>query len=138
RCTEMGLDHAVLAPRTLDPVALAEAISAAAGPIDVALELVGGDYVLVDVSVAAPRGRIALVGLIAGARAEIDLGALMFKRIHVFGTVLRGRSVTEKAAATDGFVRDVVPLLASGTVAPVVARTFPLADAREAYELLAT
>jgi putative PIG3 family NAD(P)H quinone oxidoreductase len=137
RCEALGLDHAVLAPRALDPVALADAITAAAGPVDVTLELVGGDYVITDVRVAAPRGRIVLVGLMAGARADVDLGALMFKRLRVFGTMLRGRSVDEKAAATDAFARDVVPLLASGTVAPVVARTFPLADAREAYDLLA-
>ncbi len=137
RCEALGLDHAVLAPRALDPAALADAITAAAGPVDVTLELVGGDYVLTDVRVAAPRGRIVLVGLMAGARAQVDLGALMFKRLRVFGTTLRGRSVEEKAAATDVFTRDVVPLLASGTVAPVVARTFPLADAREAYDLLA-
>jgi NADPH:quinone reductase-like Zn-dependent oxidoreductase len=61
----------------------------------------------------------------------------MFRRLRIFGTTLRGRSVAEKAEATGAFTRDVVPLLASGAVAPVVARTFPLAEAREAYELLA-
>lgn len=137
RCEALGLDHALLAPRELDPVALADAIIAAAGAVDVTLELVGGNYVATDVRVAAPRGRIVLVGLMAGTRAQVDLGALMFKRLRVFGTTLRGRSVEEKAAATDAFTRDVVPLLASGTVAPVVARTFALADAREAYDLLA-
>ena len=53
----------------------------------------------------------------------------MFKRLRIYGTVLRGRTVEEKAAATDAFARDVVPLLASGAVAPVIARTFPLDDA---------
>jgi putative PIG3 family NAD(P)H quinone oxidoreductase len=137
RARALGLDHAVLAPRALDPVALADAITAAAGPIDVTLELVGGDYVVTDVLVAGVRGRIVLVGLMAGARTEMDLGALMYKRLAVFGTMLRGRSVAEKAEATDAFARDVVPLLASGAIVPVVARTFPLAEAREAYDLLA-
>lgn len=137
QCTALGLDHAVLASRTLDPVALADAITAAAGPIDVTLELVGGDYVATDLRVAGPRGRIVVVGLMAGARVDMDLGAMMFRRLRVFGTTLRGRSVAEKAEVTDAFTRDVVPLLASGTVAPVVARTFRLADAREAYDLLA-
>ena len=73
----------------------------------------------------------------AGARVDMDLSAMMFRRLRVFGTTLRGRSVAEKAEVTDAFTRDVVPLLASGAVAPVVARTFPLADAREAYDLLA-
>jgi NADPH2:quinone reductase len=137
RCRELGLDHAILAARTLDPASLASDITAAAGPVDVTLELVGGDYLVTDIAVAGPRGRIVLIGLMAGARAQLDLGALMFKRLQLFGTMLRGRSVVEKAAATDAFTRDVVPLLESGTVAPVVARTFTLDDACEAYDLLA-
>ncbi len=137
RCEALGLDHAVLAPRELDPVAFADAITAAAGPVDVILELVGGEYFVTDLRVAGPRGRIVLIGMMAGTRADADLGALMVKRLQVFGTVLRGRSIDEKAAATDAFTRDVVPLLASGAVAPVVARTFPLAGAPEAYDLLA-
>jgi NADPH:quinone reductase len=137
QCEALGLDHAVLAPRPSDPIALADAITAAAGPIDVTLELVGGDYLMTDLRVAGLLGRIAVVGLMAGTRVDLELGTLMFKRLRVFGTMLRGRSVAEKAAATDAFTRDVLPLLASGTIAPVVARTFPLGDAREAYDLLA-
>ena len=60
------------------------------------------------------------------------------KRIRVFGTTLRGRSVEEKAAATAGFTRDVVPLLASGEMVPVIARTLPLEEAPAAYDLLAS
>jgi NADPH:quinone reductase-like Zn-dependent oxidoreductase len=138
RCRELGLDHAVLAARELDPAALAADITAAAGPVDVTLELVGGGYLATDLAVAGPRGRIVVIGLLAGSRVEADLGALMSKRMQIFGTMLRGRSVAEKAAATAGFTRDVVPLLDSGTVVPVIARTFPLDDAREAYDLLAT
>ena len=137
RCRELGLDHAVLAPRELDAAALAADIIAAAGPVDVTLELVGGDYVVTDLAVAGPRGRVVLIGMMAGSRIELDLGALMYKRMHLFGTMLRGRSVEEKAAATAAFTRDVVPLLAGGEVRPVVARTFALDDAREAYDLLA-
>jgi putative PIG3 family NAD(P)H quinone oxidoreductase len=137
RCRELGLDHAVLAPRQLDPAALATEIVAASGPVDVTLDLVGGDYLVTDVAAAAPLGRIVQVGLMAGPRAELDLGALMFKRLQVFGTTLRGRSVAEKAAATEAFTRDVVPLLASGAVAPVIERTISVDDAREAYDLLA-
>jgi NADPH:quinone reductase-like Zn-dependent oxidoreductase len=137
RCAALGLDHAVLASRTLDPAALAEAITAAAGAVDVVLELVGGAYVVTDFQVTGPLGRIVLVGMMAGSRIEMDLGAMMITRLRMFGTTLRGRSVAEKAAATDAFARDVVPRLASGEIAPVIARTFPLAEAREAYDLLA-
>jgi NADPH:quinone reductase-like Zn-dependent oxidoreductase len=61
---------------------------------------------------------------------------LLGKRLTVIGTVLRGRDVAEKAAATDAFVRDVVPLLADGRVAPIVEATFPLERAEDAYALL--
>jgi NADPH:quinone reductase len=137
QCRAIGLDHAVLAPRELDPVALADEITAAAGPVDVVVELVGGDYLVADVRVAARRGRIVLIGTMAGTRAELDIGSTMFKRLRLFGTTLRGRDAGEKAAATASFVRDVVPLLASGAVKPVVACTFGLDDAQEAYDKLA-
>ena len=138
RCRELGLDHAVLAPRELDPVALADEIVAAAGPVDVALELVGGNYLITDVRAAAPLGRIVLIGLVAGTRAELDVSMVMVKRLRVQGTTLRGRDAAQKAAAVAAFSRDVVPLLASSDVAPVIARSMPIDDAGEAYDLLAT
>lgn len=134
----LGLDHAVLAARELDPAALAADITDAVGPVDVVLELVGGDYLVTDLAVTGLRGRIVLVGMMAGSRTQVDLGALLMRRIRVFGTTLRARSIEEKAAATDAFARDVVPLLASGDIVPVVTRTLPLADGPAAYELLAS
>ena len=134
----LGLDHGILAARELDPAALAADITDAVGSVDVVLELVGGDYVVTDLAVTGLRGRIALVGMMAGTRTQVDLGALLMKRIRVFGTTLRGRSVEEKAAATAAFARDVVPMLADGRVVPVVARTLPLDEGPAAYELLAS
>jgi NADPH:quinone reductase-like Zn-dependent oxidoreductase len=134
----LGLDHAVLAPRDLDPAALAAEIAAAVGAVDVVLELTGGDYFAADLAVAARRARVALVGLLAGGRAQVDLGTVLAKHLRIFGTTLRGRSVDEKAAATAGFVRDVVPHLASGEIVPVVSRVVPFADASAAYDLLAS
>ena len=93
---------------------------------------------LTDVRAAARLGRIVVVASQAGGRAELEIGALMGKRLRIHGTMLRARSVDEKTAATEAFARDVVPLLADGTVVPVVARTFPLDDAAEAYDLLAS
>ena len=134
----LGLDHAVLAARELDPTALATDITDAVGAVDVVLELVGGDYVATDLAVTGLRGRIVLVGMMGGTRTQLDLGALLMKRIRVYGTTLRGRSVEEKAAATSGFARDVVPLLASGEIVPVIARTLPLDEGPAAYDLLAS
>ncbi len=139
RALGLGLDHAVLAARELDPDALAQRILDEAGPCDVVVDLVGGEYVRADVAAAAPRGRIVLIGLVAGSRtSSFPVGAVLGKRLTLVGTTLRGRSVEEKAAATAAFTRDVVPLLAAGTVGPVMEATFPFDRAEEAYSLLAS
>jgi NADPH:quinone reductase-like Zn-dependent oxidoreductase len=137
RCVEMGLDHPVLAPSGFDSAALAAEITAAAGPIDVTVDLLGGPYLGVDVAAAAHKGRIVMVGLIAGARAELDMGMLLHKRLVVRGTVLRARPSDEKADATHLFEGQVVPLLARGTIRPVIDAVVPLAEAERAYDLVA-
>jgi NADPH:quinone reductase-like Zn-dependent oxidoreductase len=106
--------------------------------IDVTLDLVGGAYVPANIRSAALRGRIMLIGTVAGRTATIPLGMLLGKRITLRGTMLRARSVEEKRAVTAAFARDVVPLLAAGTVRPVIDREYPLADARAAHERLAS
>jgi NADPH2:quinone reductase len=137
RCVEMGLDHPVLAPSGFDAAVLAAEISAAAGPIDVTIDLLGGPYLGVDVAAAGHKGRIVMVGLIAGARAELDMGMLLHKRLVVRGTVLRARPSDEKADATHLFEGQVVPLLARGTIRPVIDAVVPLAEAERAYDLVA-
>lgn len=138
RAAELGLDHPVLAPSGFQPAALAEEITAAAGgPIDVTVDLLGGPYLGVDVAAAGPKGRIVVVGLIAGRSAELDMGALLAKRLMVRGTVLRSRPSAEKADATHLFEGQVVPLIARGTIRPVIDDVVPLAEAERAYELVA-
>jgi NADPH:quinone reductase len=141
RCRALGLDVGIEPTRTpdgaLDTDALAWAIvEATDGGANVTLDLVGGDYVIADVNGAAARGRIVCIGTMAGGRAMVPIGAILAKRLVLFGTVLRGRDVAEKAAATDAFVRDVVPMLADGRVAPIVETTLPLDRAEDAYALL--
>jgi putative PIG3 family NAD(P)H quinone oxidoreductase len=142
RCRELGLGHAIVPPVTdgeLDVDALAwSIIEATDGGAHVTIDLAGGAYVEADVAAAALEGRIVLVGSIAGARAKLSLPAVMGKRLTIIGTVLRARNAQEKAAATDAFVRDVVPLLADRRVAPVVERVLPLDRAAEAYDLVAS
>ena len=108
------------------------------GPVDVVLDLVGGDYVALDCHVTAPRGRIMVVGLLAGASVDLPLGQLLSKRLTVRGTVLRARPAHEKAAVARAFAREVAPLLADGRIAPVPAATFDLAEAEAAYDRLAS
>jgi putative PIG3 family NAD(P)H quinone oxidoreductase len=102
--------------------------------VDMVLELVGGGYVAEDVSCAAPRARIMLVGLMAGPRADLDLGPVLHKRITLIGTVLRARPLEEKIAAGQLLARHVSPLVASGALVPVVDKVLPLEKAAAAHE----
>lgn len=104
--------------------------------IDVCLDLVGGAYVKATVGVMALRGRIMLVGTVAGGTGELALGQVLGKRLTLRGTVLRARTLEEKIETTRAFERDVVPLLASGKVRPVVDRGFPLAQVADAHRYL--
>ena len=106
--------------------------------VDVVLELVGGDYLAEDLACLAERGRIVLVGLMAGHRADLDLGQVLRKRAQITGTTLRARPVEEKIAAVRQLERHVLPLLANGRVKPVVDRTFPLARAADAHAHVAS
>ena len=137
RAAELGLDHPVLAPPGFDPAGLADDIVSAGGPIDVAVDLLGGPYLGVDIAAAGPKGRIVIVGLIAGRAAELDMGALLTKRLVVRGTVLRSRPSAEKADATHRFEGQVVPLIARGTIRPVIDTVVPLAEAERGYGLVA-
>lgn len=102
--------------------------------VDVVLDLVGGGWTAAGVEVLASRGRLMLVGLMAGARADIDLRAVLSRRLRITGTVLRARSVEEKAAVARAFEREVLPWLASGEITPAVDDVLPLERIAEAHE----
>ena len=109
-----------------------------APPAHVILELVGGAYLNEDLRCLVPLGRIALVGLLAGRKTELELGLVLGKRARIFGTVLRARPLEEKIAAMRAFETQVVPLLARGAVKPIVDRVLPLAEAARAHEHMAS
>jgi NADPH:quinone reductase-like Zn-dependent oxidoreductase len=104
--------------------------------VDVVLDLVGGPYLPASVECAAPLGRIILIGLLAGRNADVNLGTVLTRRLTIRGTVMRARSAREKAAATQAFARDVLPLLERGGVRPVVDRVLPLEEIREAHAIM--
>jgi NADPH:quinone reductase-like Zn-dependent oxidoreductase len=107
------------------------------GPFDVILELVGAPNLAEDIEALATRGRIAVVGIGAGARAELDLGGLMAKRASIRGTMLRSRPLEEKALTARALERQVLPLLASGAVRVPIEATYPLEQVAAAYERFA-
>jgi putative PIG3 family NAD(P)H quinone oxidoreductase len=105
---------------------------------DVVLDLVGGPYVSEDLACLATRGRLLVVGTLAGASAAIDLGLLLRKRAEIRGTVLRSRPLEEKILAARGLEHHVVPLLERGLLRPVVDRVFSLDQAAEAHRAMAS
>ena len=108
------------------------------GPFDVILELVGAPNLAPDIDALASGGRIAVVGVGAGARGELDLRTLMSKRALIRGTMLRMRPLEEKALTARALERQVLPLLADGTVVVPIAATFPLDQVAAAYERFAS
>jgi putative PIG3 family NAD(P)H quinone oxidoreductase len=106
--------------------------------VDVVLDVVGGDYLMRNVAALRTGGTIVQVGVMGGGRTEIDLGALLPKRAHLVGTVLRPRPLEEKAAASLRFAQEVVPGIEAGRIRPVIDRRFPLADIADAHRYLET
>jgi NADPH2:quinone reductase len=127
RAKELGLDEGVHA---------SEDMPAVIGEVDVVLDLVGGDYLKVDVEVCRTRGRIVVVGLLAGSSVELDFGDIMRKRLSICGTVLRSRPDWEKASATAAFSHEVLPLFERKLVRPVIDRVVPFDEIQSAYDAL--
>jgi len=105
-----------------------------AGPFDVILELVGGVNMPANLAALATGGRIAVIGVGAGAKAEVNLLALMGARGRIHGSTLRGRPLEEKALAARAVERHALPLLGWGDLTVPIAATYPFAEVAAAYE----
>jgi putative PIG3 family NAD(P)H quinone oxidoreductase len=103
---------------------------------DVVLDTIGAKYLARNLEVLAPSGRQVTIGLQGGARAELDLGLMMRKRVAVIAASLRARPAAEKATIVAAVREHVWPLVADGVVRPIVHTTMPLAEASAAHELL--
>jgi putative PIG3 family NAD(P)H quinone oxidoreductase len=103
---------------------------------DVVLDNMGATYLARNVDVLALEGRLVIIGMQGGTRAELDINALLRKRGAVIATSLRARPVEGKSAICAGVVEHVWPLVADGAVRPIVHTTMPLAEARAAHELM--
>lgn len=103
---------------------------------DIILDFIGGPYLAQNLACAAFRGRIAFVGLLGGASAELNLGLVMRKRLRLFGTTLRPRPPEARLLLTQEFIQHVLPLFRSGALRPLVDRVFPIADAGEAHRYI--
>jgi NADPH:quinone reductase-like Zn-dependent oxidoreductase len=108
-----------------------------AGPFDVVLELIGAPNLEGNLEALAIGGRLVVIGVGGGAKAEVNLLALMGKRLRLMGSTLRARALEEKAATARAVERHVLPLVAAGAVRVPVSETFPLDEVAGAYERFA-
>jgi len=134
-CLELGADAAF---NYREDDFLARALDATNGRgVDIVLDCIGGDYLDRHLDVLALDGRLVVIGLQGGARAEIDLRRLMRKRLTVTGSTLRARPIDEKGRIIGAFIRRFGPDLVTGAIRPIVDRVLPLEKVAEAHRLLA-
>jgi putative PIG3 family NAD(P)H quinone oxidoreductase len=104
--------------------------------VNVILDMVGGDYVQRNLSALAVEGRLVFIAFLRGAKVELNLAPVMMKRLTITGSTLRARPVADKAPIAQALRQRVWPLLANGTIKPVIDRIFPLTEASAAHALM--
>ena len=134
RCRELGAE-VVISYRDEDFVDRLRAATDGRGA-DVILDIMGGSYLGRNVAALAPDGRLVVIGLQGGRKAELDIAGLLGKRGAVHATSLRYRPAAQKAAIVAGVRRDVWPRIAAGRIRTVVDRVLPLQDAAEGHRVL--
>jgi NADPH:quinone reductase len=133
-CLDLGADHAINY-RTQDFAEVAQELTAGKG-VDVILDMVAGAYVAREVQCLAEDGRLVLIAVQGGTKAEVNAGLVLRRRLTITGSTLRPRPVAFKAAIAASLREKVWPLLASGAVRPVIHGTFPAAQAAQAHALM--
>lgn len=135
RCAPFGLDSSLLVD---EETAFAQAVKDITSDkgADIVLDLVGARYFGENLECLAEKGRLILVGLTGGRKAEFDLGVALTKRLTIKGTVLRSRSTIEKVLLTEIFSAGIVPMLGDGTVSPNIDRVFPVEEIASAHRYL--
>lgn len=134
RCRDLGAEILVDHTRE-DFVALVREATGGHGA-DVVLDVIGAAYLGRNVEVLATGGRLVVIGMQGGARGELDLGRLMFRRASIHATTLRARPVEEKAQICAAVVEQAWPLVASRRIVPVVDRVLPMSEAAQAHRAL--
>jgi NADPH2:quinone reductase len=121
--------------KTEDFVAVVRELTGGKG-VDVVLDMVGGDYVAREIDCLADDGRVALIALLGGAKATVDLGQVLRRRLSISGSTLRPRPVAFKARIAQQLKERVWPLLEQGKIKPVIHATFPFREAAKAHALM--
>lgn len=133
-CLALGADHAINY-KTSDFVEEIKRLTNGQG-VDVILDMVAGSYVAREVASLAEDGRLVIIALQGGSKAEFNAGLVLRKRLTITGSTLRPRSLEFKAAIAKALREKVWPLIASGVVKPVIHSTFAAADAAKAHTLM--
>jgi NADPH:quinone reductase len=133
-CEALGAERAINYHDT-DFVAALHEVTGGRG-VDVVLDMVGGDYLARNIELLALEGRLVQIATLGGSKAQINLVAVLQRRLTITGSTLRARSVAEKGAIAVRLKERVWPLLESGQIAPVVHATFPLRAAADAHRLM--
>ena len=136
KCVELGAERAINY-REEDFVEVMQAETAGRG-IDVILDMVGGNYIPRNVKALAIGGRLVQIAFLGGATAELNFAQVMVKRLTITGSTLRPQSNVAKAAIARSLETKIWPMLADGTIAPVMDSTFPLAEAAMAHAKMET
>ncbi|MFD9433910.1 NAD(P)H-quinone oxidoreductase [Streptomyces sp. NPDC060002] len=134
QCAELGADI-LINYREQDFVAELKQATDGAGA-DVILDNMGAKYLDRNVQALAVNGRLAIIGMQGGSKAELNIGALLGKRAAISATSLRARPLEEKTAIVAAVREHVWPLLAAGHVRPVVDREVPMSEAAEAHRIV--
>jgi len=134
RCLELGADRAVNY-RTEDFAVEAREATGGDG-VDVVLDSIGGPYLEQNLASLAVGGRLVVIGLMGGARSQIQLGSLLTRRLQIIGSTLRARPAAEKARLVARFIERFGPDIESGRIAPIVDRVLPLAEVGDAHRAM--
>jgi len=137
KAVALGLDHPLPTTPDAEPYETVIARLTADQGVHAALEFLGGANLDRTARALALGGRIALIGLLAGATAQVDLGLWMSKRLRLQATTLRNRSVAEKTEITRKFVERAWPWLTSGRITPILDAVYPVERLSEALQRMA-
>jgi len=133
-CERLGAERCINY-RDADFVAVVREATGGHG-VDVVLDMVGGDYFARNLDVLAVEGRLVAIATLHGVKAELNIQAIMGRRLTITGSTLRPRPIADKAAIAVEIQREVWPLLEAGVVMPIVHARFPLRDAAEAHRVM--
>ena len=133
-CLALGADHAINY-KTADFVEEVKRLTAGQG-VNVILDMVAGNYIPREIDCLAEDGRLVIIAVQGGVKAEINAGLVLRKRLTITGSTLRPRSLVFKTAIAASLKEKVWPLFSSGAIKPVVHSTFPAADAAKAHTLM--